>query len=292
MTKADFPFLGFGVGLRNHYADHFRSSRPEGIDWVEAITESYLPWEDGTWVRSIEALEKVRSHLPIALHGVSLSIGSSDPLNESYLHRWKMLIDRIQPAWVSDHLCWTGGNAHNVHDLLPLPYTEEALKHLAARISRVQEHLGRRLLVENVSSYVEFDHGDYAEWDFLAELTKRTGCGLLLDVNNVYVSAVNHGFDAWDYLSAIPKNSVGQIHLAGHRNKGTYCVDTHDEPVCDEVWKLYERVAGWLGPTTTMIERDDRYPEWAELKAEVDKARQLATGNHAITRSQEVTATV
>jgi len=291
MRLNDFPALGFGVGLRGHYTDQF-TTRPSGIDWVEALTENYLPWEDGTWVKPIEFLEKVRTQMPVVLHGVSLSLGASEPLSQSYLARWKALIDRVQPAWVSDHLCWTGSQNHKLHDLLPLPYTEEALEHLVERISHAQDFLGRRILVENVSSYVEFERADYTEWDFLAELIRRADCGLLLDVNNVYVSSINHGFDPWHYLSAIPAERVGQIHLAGHRNKGTYCIDTHDEPVSNAVWELFRKTAARLGPVSTMIERDDRFPEWTELKNEVDEARRIATQSYAIDRTQEITATL
>lgn len=292
MSPKDFPFLGFGVGLRHHYSEHFSSARPAKIDWVEAITENYLPWEDGTWVRPIELLEKVRAHTPVALHGVSLSIGAAEPLNESYLWRWKELIERIEPAWVSDHLCWTGSSAHNAHDLLPLPYTKETLNLLVEKVSRVQEYLGRRILLENVSSYVEFAHADYTEWDFLATLVKKADCALLLDVNNVYVSSINHGFDPRTYLEAIPVDRVGQIHLAGHRNKGKYCIDTHDEPVCDAVWELYRWTAGHFGQVSTMIERDDRYPDWNELASEVDRARNLAKPSHATARTKETPATL
>lgn len=292
MRLPDFPHLGFGVGFRHNYSEHFSKSRPEKIDWVEAITENYLPWEDGTWVRPIEMLEKVRSHTPVALHGVSLSIGSDEPLNESYLWRWKELVDRLEPAWISDHLCWTGSNAHNAHDLLPLPYTKETLTLLVEKILRIQEFMGRRLMLENVSSYVEFEHADFTEWDFLATLATKADCGLLLDVNNIYVSSINHGFDPMTYLRAIPKERVGQIHLAGHRNKGTYCIDTHDEPVCENVWKLYRWAWQHFGPVSTMIERDDRYPEWSELALEVERARNLAKEPNAKLKPTETSATL
>ncbi len=292
MKSTDFPFLGYGAGYRSFYADKFTASRPEKIDWVEVITETYLPWEDGTWVRAISTLEKIRSFMPVALHGVSLSIGAYEPLNDSYLWRWKELVDRIEPAWISDHLCWTGFSTHNAHDLLPLPYTNETLNLVCEKIARVQEYFGRPMLVENVSSYVEFNKADFAEWEFLAELTRRSGCALLLDVNNVYVSSLNHNFDPMDYLRGIPLGSVGQIHLAGHRNKGTYLIDTHDEPVCDDVWNLYRCTAKRFGQVSTMIERDDRYPEWNELVAEVDKARKIAKEANAETRTRETSATL
>ena len=230
--------------------------------------------------------------MPVVLHGVSLSIGAYEALNESYLWRWKELVDRIEPAWLSDHLCWTGSSDHNAHDLLPLPFTNEALKLTCEKIERVQEYFGRPILIENVSSYVEFNRADFTEWEFLTQLAKRSGCGLLLDVNNVYVSSINHKFDPLEYLQGIPLEAVGQIHLAGHRNKGTFLIDTHDEPVCDEVWNLYRWTIRRFGRVRTLSERDDLYPQWEELVAEVNKARNIANEADSETRTRETSATL
>jgi uncharacterized protein len=230
------------------------------------------------------------------LHGVSLSLGSADPLNEDYLARLRALVDRIEPAWVSDHLCWTGVDGVNLHDLLPLPYTEEVLNYLAARIDRVQGVLGRRILVENVSSYLTFAESQISEWEFVAELAKRADCGLLLDVNNVYVSSVNHGFDPLRYLDALPAERIGQIHLAGHSRQGGVLIDTHDHPVCPEVWALYRAAVERFGAVSTMIERDDHIPEFAELVAELDTARAIAADvlgvSHGSTKQSARSATV
>ncbi len=263
--------MEFGLGLRpQHY--HEILDGPRRVDWFEAISENYM----GPGGKPLHYVERVRADYPLVLHGVSLSIGTIDPLNMDYLDRLKALSERLQPMWMSDHLCWTGAHGRNMHDLLPLPYTEEALAHVAARVHRVQEHLGRELVLENVSSYVEFAHSTMSEWEFIAELTKRTGCGLLLDVNNIFVSAFNHGFDAADFLSGIPKDRVRQIHLAGHSNMGTHIIDTHDAPVVDPVWQLYADALRRFGPVPTMIERDDNIPPFAELVEELDKARLLA----------------
>jgi uncharacterized protein (UPF0276 family) len=210
------------------------------------------------------------------MHGVSLSIGSQDPLNREYLKQLRSLADRVAPKWISDHLCWTGAHGINAHDLLPLPYTEEALQHVAARVGEVQDFLGRRILLENVSSYITYPESEMNEWEFLREIAVRADCLILLDINNIYVSSVNHEFDPLTYLDAIPVDRVWQFHLAGHRNQGDYIIDTHDEPVIDPVWRLYTRAVQRFGKVSTMIERDDNIPPLAELLAELDQARRLA----------------
>jgi uncharacterized protein (UPF0276 family) len=207
---------------------------------------------------------------------VSLSIGSTDPLDRDYLARLKALAARVEPAWISDHLCWTGVGGQNLHDLLPLPYTEEAVAHVAQRVLRVQEFLGRRILLENVSSYLTYRHSTMHEWEFLAAVAERADCLILLDLNNVYVSSVNHDFDPRAYLDAIPRERVQQFHLAGHRNLGTHLIDTHDEAIVDPVWALYTRALQRFGPLSTLIERDDRIPPLAELLHELAHARRLA----------------
>ena len=261
---------GFGLGLRaEHYAD-FIDGRP-AVDWLEVISENYLV----PGGKPLARLDAIRRDHPMVMHGVSLSIGSSDALDAAYLRELKALAGRIEPAWISDHLCWTGVDHHNLHDLLPMPYTEAALRHLTARVQQVQEALGRRLLLENVSSYVSFQADEMTEWEFIGELLKRADCELLLDVNNVYVSSRNHGFDARTFIDAMPRERVRQIHLAGHEDHGTHCVDTHDHPVCDSVWSLYAHTVKRLGAVPTMIERDDHIPPLAELLAELDQARRV-----------------
>ena len=263
--------LGFGLGLRpDHYAD-ILAGNPR-VDWFEAITENYLV----AGGRPLDNLERIRARYPLVLHGVSLSIGSTDPLDRGYLRRVRSLADRVEPVWISDHLCWTGTDGLNLHDLLPLPYTEEALAHVAARVGEVQDALGRRILLENVSSYVSFAASTCTEWEFLACLTERADCDLLLDVNNVYVSSVNHGYDAREFIDALPAMRVRQIHLAGHSDHGSYIVDTHDAAIVDPVWDLYAYALRRCGAVPTMIERDDRIPPLAELVTELDRAREVA----------------
>jgi uncharacterized protein len=261
---------GFGLGLRTEHYRDFTDHTPR-VDWLEVISENYMV----PGGKPLHYLDTIRRDHPMVMHGVSLSIGSSDALNLDYLRDLKALADRIQPAWISDHLCWTGVDHHNLHDLLPMPYTEEALKHLVRRVSRVQEFLGRRLLLENVSSYVAFAGDEMSEWEFIAELAKRADCELLLDVNNVYVSSRNHGFDPQAFIDAMPRERVRQIHLAGHEDNGTHVVDTHDHPVCDAVWDLYGYTVRRMGAVPTMIERDDNIPALDELLAELDVARRI-----------------
>ena len=265
--------LGHGVGLRR---DHFERvlSAPTRIDWFEAITENFMV--DGGKPRDV--LSRVRERYPVVLHGVSLSIGSTDPLNEDYLAALKELAGRVQPAWVSDHLCWAGVGGHYAHDLLPLPYTEEALAHVVARVHRVQERLGRAIALENVSSYVSYRQSTMPEWEFLAEVARRSGCGILLDVNNICVSARNHGFDARAYIDGVPVDTVWQFHLAGHSDKGDFLLDTHDHPVCDPVWDLYAHAVRRFGPVSTLIEWDDHIPTFERLEEESERARAIATG--------------
>ncbi len=268
-----FPYLGCGLGLRTRYYRHILETQPSSISWFEAITENYLDYPGVGPGRSLSYLEKIRESYPLALHGVSLSIGSTAPLDRGYLKAWKALIERIQPAWVSDHLCWTGVHGRNFHDLLPLPYSEKTIRHIAGRIARVQDFLGRRMLIENVSSYVEWAGAEMSEGEFVAEVARRADCGILMDVNNIYVSHRNHGADPLAYLRAMPRERVAQIHLAGHSDHGTHLVDTHDEPVPEAVWDLYEKAVAHFGPVTAMVERDGNYPEFGALEAEVERAR-------------------
>jgi uncharacterized protein len=264
--------LGFGLGLRPVHYSSILESTP-AVDWFEVITENYLI--DGG--RPLHFLDSIRARYPVVMHGVSMSIGSTAALDEVYLARVAELARRCAPEWVSDHLCWTGVDGHNLHDLMPLPYTEEALAHVAARIAHVQARLGRELVLENVSSYVSYSSSAMSEWEFLDELVRRTGCRLLLDVNNVYVSSRNHGFDAVEFLDSVPREAVQQFHLAGHQDHGTYCIDTHDAPVRSEVWDLYAHAVRRFGPISTLLERDDAIPPLAELVAELGQARAVAS---------------
>ena len=241
------------------------------VDWLEALSENYM----GAGGRPRRVLDDVRAHRPVVLHGVSMNLGSADPLDAAYLDDLDALARRVEPAWISDHLCWTGVDGHNLHDLLPLPYTEEAVRHVGGRIRSVQERLGRRIAIENVSSYASYRADAISEWEFLTAVAEDGDCGILLDVNNVFVSAHNQGFDAEAYLDAIPAERVFQIHLAGHSEQGPLLIDTHDHPVRAEVWKLFERVVARLGRVSTLIEWDDRLPSWDELEAEAGRAREI-----------------
>ena len=266
----DGSYLGYGLGLRRQHYEQVLATRP-AVDWFEAITENYM--DAGGPPRYY--LARVREHYPVVLHGVSLSIGSVDPLDAEYLGRLKRLIADIEPEWVSDHLCWTGVDHTNLHDLMPLPYTEEAVRHVADRVARVQDFLGRRILLENVSSYVRYTVSEMAEWEFLAAVAERADCRILLDINNIYVSAFNHDFDPYEYLQAVPADRVQQFHLAGHTHNGDHVVDTHDHPIADPVWRLYADAVRRFGPVSTMIERDDRIPPLPDLLAELDEVRRV-----------------
>lgn len=272
-----FPDQGVGVGLRNAHFTRFLEGRPRGIDWVEALTENYLRWENGLLPRAALTLEKIRAHVPVALHGVSLSIASADPTDYAFLDRLKELVGRVAPMWISDHLCWTGVAGKNTHDLLPLPYRKDFLSWVVRKIEEAQDYLGSPILIENVSSYATFESSEMPEWQFLTEVSKRSGCGILLDINNVYVNSVNHGFNPLEYLASIPKNRVGQIHLAGHLRKEEYIIDTHDDFVCDEVWNLYRAWTAGNGRCSTMIEWDSNIPEWNVLEREVAKIAKVSS---------------
>lgn len=263
------PLSGFGLGLRPPHFPDILGGEMAGPDWFEVISENYM--EAGG--QPLRNLERVRERFPVVLHGVSLSIGGADPLDMDYLGRLKGLIDRMEPALVSDHLCWTGVHGTNLHDLLPLPLTREAAAHVAERVMRVQDILGRRILLENASTYVTFAADEMAEWEFLTAVVEKADCLILLDVNNVYVSAFNHGFSALDYLDGVPAERVRQIHLAGHEHNGDHIIDTHDAAISDSVWALYAEAVKRLGPVPTMIERDANIPPFAELMAELGRAR-------------------
>lgn len=264
------PFPGYGLGLRREHYTQFLESRV-AVDFVEVISENFMV--DGGQPRHI--LRQVRGRYPVVLHGVSMSIGSADGLRRDYLLHLKALVDEIDPLFVSDHLSWSRVEGFNSHDLLPLPYTAEALDIVCNNIDTAQEILGRAMLFENPSSYLGFAGADMTEWEFIAAMSKRTGCGLLLDVNNVYVSAINHGFDAHAFIEGIPADRVRQIHLAGHSQGTDLLIDTHDSPVIDGVWSLYAKAKSLCGPVATMIERDDNIPPLPELLAELDIARRL-----------------
>ena len=262
--------IGFGLGLRPEHYEEI-AANPGRVGWFEALSENYMV----PGGRPMHWLDSIRRDYPMALHGVSLSIGSIDPLDDGYLTDLKALADRVQPLWISDHLCFTGLRGTNMHDLLPLPYTEEALNHVAERVSRVQDRLGRRLVLENVSSYVTYAASELSEWDFIAELSRRADCEILLDVNNVYVSAFNHEFDARAFLRAMPRERVRQFHLAGHTHKGSHIIDTHDHPIVPDVWALYAEAVKLFPDVPTMIERDADIPPYEELLAELDVARRV-----------------
>ena len=265
--------LGFGLGLRTDHYESILESRPR-VDWFEVLSENYLV----PGGKPLYFLDRIRADFPVVLHGVSLSIGSTDPLSMTYLRSVRELAREIDAAWVSDHLCWSSVDDHYLHDLLPMPYTEESLAHVVARVHRAQDVLGRPLVLENPSTYLGFAESTLTEWDFLAELARQTGCGLLLDVNNVYVSATNHGWSAEAYLEGIPVDAVWQFHLAGHSDLGTHLVDTHDAPVCDAVWSLYARAVHRFGATSTLIEWDDRIPPLDAVIAESARARAVEQG--------------
>ncbi len=276
ISPITYPHLGFGLGLRKEHYQAVLDRRPP-VDWFEAITENYLV----PGGKPLYFLERVRNHYPLVLHGVSLSIGSADPLDRDYLRQVKDLAARIEPAWISDHLCFTGVGGVNAHDLLPLPYTGEAVRHVAQRIREVQDCLGRRILVENVSSYLNYRSSEMSEWAFLSAVAEEADCLILLDINNIYVSARNHGFDPLDYLDGVPPERVQQHHLAGHQDYGDYIVDTHDHPVIDPVWALYGEAVQRFGPVSCMIERDARIPPLDTLLEEVERMRAIAAGGQA-----------
>ena len=271
MTSSPPVIEGFGLGLRpDHYAS-ILEERP-AVDWFEVLSENYMV----AGGKPLHFLDRVRSEYPVVMHGVSMSIGSTQPLDLDYLRELKRLAERINPAWISDHLCWTGVAGKNMHDLLPLPYTEEAIGHVVERVAEVQEFLGQPILLENVSSYVTWTESTVPEWEFLTEVVGRTGCGLLLDVNNVYVSSQNHGFNALEFLKGVPAGSVRQIHLAGHSRNGDLLIDTHDHPVPQAVWDLYAETVALLGDIPTMIERDANIPPLGELLDELSVARRIS----------------
>jgi uncharacterized protein len=264
------PDLGVGVGFRTPHYRHVLENHPS-MDWFEVISENFLV-EGG---RPIENLEKLHAAYRVVPHGVSLAIGSVEPLDDSYLRRLSTLLDRLQPPWVSDHLCWARAPGVHIHDLLPMPYTKEAIDHVVERVKRVQGTLERPFALENVSSYMTYTDSTMTEWEFVAEIAERADCGVLLDCNNVYVSAKNHGFEPEQYIDAIPVGRVTQMHLAGHTDKGRYILDTHSDHVRDEVWSLYARAVERFGAVSTLIEWDDDIPEWDVLAAEAEKARTM-----------------
>lgn len=271
MTGPARKFGGFGLGLRTDHYEAIRETRPK-LDWLEILTENYLV-PGGP---PLAHLERIRAHYPVVMHGVSLSIGSTDPLDLDYLARVRALARRIEPALISDHLCWTGTAGLNMHDLLPVPHTEEAIAHIAERVRRAQDFLGRRIALENVSSYVDYSFSAVPEWEFLSAVAEAADCDILLDVNNIYVSAFNHEFDALAYLAGVPRKRVRQFHLAGHQNNGSHIIDTHDHDVIDPVWALFAEAVRRFGSVPAMIERDASIPPLPELLREVDRMRAVA----------------
>jgi len=264
-------FLGFGLGLRTDHFQEVIDTKPT-VDWFEVVSENFMV----NGGKPKHYLHTIRESYPMVMHGVSLSIGSTDPLNITYLKQLKVLVNELQPEWISDHLCWTGAQQVNSHDLLPMPYNNEALSHIVDRVSEVQDYLGQPILMENVSSYITYVESEMTEWEFLNEVAKRSGCNILLDINNIYVSARNHNFSTQDYLNGISKEKVRQFHLAGHTDYGDYVIDTHDHPVADPVWALYKDALKRFGMISTMIERDDNIPPLNDLLAELEVAKIIA----------------
>jgi uncharacterized protein (UPF0276 family) len=269
-ARLGYPSLGFGVGLRSVHFSHILEHWP-AVDWFEIISENFM--DSGGRPRYV--LDQVAERYPVVMHGVSLSIGSTDPLNFDYLAKLKRLATSIRPRWVSDHVCWTGVLGRNTHDLLPLPFNDASLAHVVQRIKTVQDVLERPLVLENPSSYVTFAASTMSEWEFISRMAEEADCGLLLDVNNVYVSSVNHGFSAEKYIRAVPHERIVQFHLAGHTNLGTHCIDTHDGHVVDQVWQLYRLANALTQGVSTLLEWDAKIPSFDEMHAEVLKARHI-----------------
>ncbi len=274
--KQSSSHLGFGLGLRPEYYPYILANKP-AVDWFEIISENYMV----AGGRPIKYLDRIRQDYPLVMHGVSLSIGSTDPLDMNYLKQLKNLQHRVQPEWISDHLCWTGVDGVNLHDLMPLPYTEESIQHVVDRVKQVQDYLGCQILLENVSSYVSYQQSEMPEWEFIHAITQQADCLLLLDINNLFVSAFNHGFSPYDYLNGLPKDRVKQIHLAGYSEHQDFLIDTHDQPVSQPVWELYEQALKRFGSIPTMIERDDNYPEFSSLMEELNQAKAIDQKLHA-----------
>jgi len=280
MNRFGLPDLGTGIGLRTVHFGEILAGKP-ALDWFEVLSENFMD----TGGRPLFVLDQVVERFPVALHGVSLSVGSTDPLDRGYLQKLKALAKRTRARWVSDHLCWTGVLGRNTHDLLPLPYDKATLRHVTRRVRQVQDALERPLVLENPSTYLEYERSTMTEWEFLSELCDATGCGLLLDVNNVYVSSYNHGYDPRQYVDGIPADRVVQVHLAGHTNEGTHILDTHSGRAIPQVWKLYERLVARTGPVSTLYEWDADIPPLATVVREAAKARRYrtsarATGTH------------
>lgn len=270
-VQRPFEYLGFGLGLRTDHYHTILETNPE-IDWFEALSENYLV----PGGKPLYYLDQISERYPMVMHGVSMSIGSADPINWDYLRQIKELAQRIDAKWISDHCCWTGVHYNNMHDLLPMPYTDEAIQHMVSRIRAIQDFLGRQILIENASTYLTYTESHMTEWDFLKTVIEEADCLVLLDINNIYVSSYNHGFDPVEYVQAIPKERVQQFHLAGHTNKGDYIIDTHDHPVIDPVWDLYAKAVNHFGKVSTMIERDDHIPPLSVLLEELNQAKHIA----------------
>ncbi len=270
MNKFGYKNLGFGLGLRANHYDYILENKPK-IDWFEIITENYIDSHAGY----IEFLQDIRKSYPLVMHGVSLSIGGFDKIDFDYLKKVKNLSEKIKAEWISDHLCCTGFNKFNTHDLLPIPYNKQMLSHITKRIKIVQDYLGRNIILENPSSYIEFENSSMSEFQFLSELAEASDCGLLLDVNNIYVSSFNHNFNAKEYIDFIPSERIVQIHLAGHSKQGDIIIDTHDNFVINEVWDLYNYTISQKGKISTMLEWDNKIPEFAVLESEINKARAI-----------------
>lgn len=280
MSKANFqdavtdlPDLGLGLGLRSKHFNHILEKNPT-VDWFEIISENFM--DSGGRPRYV--LNQIAEKYPLVMHGVSMSIGSTDPLNFDYLKRLKSLADEVNPVWISDHLCWTGVLSINSHDLLPVPLNDESLKHICTRIKTVQDFLERPLIIENPSTYLTFQHSTIAEWDFLRYMTEETACGLLLDVNNVYVSSFNNEFDPVTYIERLPHDRIVQMHLAGHQHCGNHIIDTHDREVVNQVWELFRLAWQKTGGVSTLLEWDSEIPEFDTYHAELLKAKRYMSG--------------
>lgn len=273
-NRLGLPQLGLGLGLRSQHFNHILENNPE-VDWFEVISENFMD----SYGRPRHVLKQIAERYPVVMHGVSLSIGSTDPLNMEYLKSLKVLADEVQPAWISDHLCWTGVLTTNSHDLLPLPLNDESLQHVCDRIRKVQEYLERPLIVENPSTYASFKNSTIPEWEFLKLMTEETGCGLLLDVNNVYVSSFNNEFDPVEYIENLPHDRIVQMHLAGHQNCGDYIIDTHDREVTKAVWELFQLTYQKASEAAILLEWDGNIPEFDVYHSELMKSRKYMDAN-------------